>query len=61
MNFILKNENAVYYECGYSCDNCAFVRLGEQAFFLTDGRYAIEAREIIKNAEILQTRSALSD
>ena len=61
MNFILKNENAVYYECGYSCDNCAFVRLGEKAFFLTDGRYAIEAREIIKNAEILQTRSALSD
>lgn len=61
MNFILKNENAVYYECGYSCDNCAFVRLGEQAFFLTDGRYAIEAREIIKNAEILQTRGALSD
>ena len=61
MNFILKNENAVYYECGYSCDNCAFVRLGEKAFFLTDGRYAIEAREIIKNAEILQTRGALSD
>lgn len=61
MNFILKNENAVYYECGYSCDNCAFVRLGEQAFFLTDGRYAIEAREIIKNAEILQTRGTLSD
>ena len=61
MNFILKNENAVYYECGYSCDNCAFVRLDEKAFFLTDGRYAIEAREIIKNAEILQTRGALSD
>lgn len=61
MNFILKNENAVYYECGYSCDNCAFVRLGEKAFFLTDGRYAIEAREIIKNAEILQTRGTLSD
>ena len=61
MNFILKNENAVYYECGYSCDNCSFVRLGEKAFFLTDGRYAIEAREIIKNAEILQTRGALSD
>jgi len=21
MNFILKDENAVFYECGYSCDN----------------------------------------
>ncbi len=38
MNYMLKNENAIYYECGYSCDNALFLRLGKEAFFITDSR-----------------------
>ncbi len=53
MNFILKNENAVYYECGFSCDNVIFLKLGSEAFFITDGRYTTEAKENIKNAEVV--------
>lgn len=53
MNFILKDENAVFYECGYSCDNEIFLRVGEKAFFLTDARYGIEANENIANAEVI--------
>ncbi len=53
MNYILKDENAVFYECGYSCDNEIFLRVGEKAFFLTDARYGIEARENIANAEVI--------
>ncbi len=53
MNYILKDENAVYYECGFSCDNEIFLRLGSEAFFLTDSRYLTEAREFIKDAEVV--------
>ncbi len=55
MNLILKNENAVYYECGFSCDNVIFLKLGNEAFFITDGRYTTEAKENVKNAEVLQS------
>lgn len=53
MSFILKDENAVFYECGYSCDNEIFISHAEKNFFITDARYGIEAAEIIKNAEII--------
>lgn len=53
MSFILKDENAVFYECGYSCDNEIFISHGGENFFITDARYGIEASEIIKNSEIL--------
>ena len=53
MNYILKDENAVFYECGYSCDNEIFLRVGERAFFLTDARYGIEAMENIAGAEVI--------
>ena len=26
-NFILKNENAIYYEANYSCDNVVYLSL----------------------------------
>lgn len=48
-NYILKNENAIYYECGYSCDNALYLQLGSESFFITDGRYTIDAKENIKN------------
>lgn len=54
VNYILKNENAVYYECGFSCDNEVFLQLGSEAFFITDARYTTEASEVVKNAIVLE-------
>jgi Xaa-Pro aminopeptidase len=48
-NYILKNENSIYYECGYSCDNCIYISLEDESFFITDSRYEIDAKEHIKN------------
>jgi len=56
MNYILQDENALYYECGYSCDNALFLSLGSEKFFLTDGRYQEEATEAIKNATVIIAR-----
>lgn len=53
MNYILKDENAQYFECGFSCDNAIFLKLGSEAFFITDARYTTEASETIKNAEVV--------
>lgn len=54
-NFILKNENAIYYECGFSCDNVIFLSLGSEKFFITDARYTIEAKEYAKNCEVIES------
>lgn len=51
-NYILKNENSVYYECGFSCDNVIFLSLGSEQFFITDARYTVEAKELIKSKKI---------
>ena len=53
MNYIVKDENAIYYECSYSSDNALFLRLGSEAFFITDSRYAIEANESVKDATVI--------
>ncbi len=53
MNYIHKNENAIYYECGYSCDNAIFLKLSSEAFFLTDPRYEIEAKNEVLNAKVV--------
>ncbi len=42
-NYILKNENAIFYECGYSCDNVIFIKIHNESFFITDARYTIES------------------
>lgn len=60
-NFILKNENAIFYECGYSCDNALYLNLKDECFFITDARYAIEAKENIKNATIITSSSLIKD
>jgi len=57
MNFILRDENAIFYEIGYSCDNALLLSLGSEKFFFTDGRYALEAKEAISNAKITITNS----
>jgi len=53
MNYMLKNENAIYYECAYSCDNALYLKLGKEAYFITDGRYAIDAKQHVKGAKVL--------
>ncbi|AYJ80606.1 X-Pro aminopeptidase [Aliarcobacter cryaerophilus ATCC 43158] len=58
-NFILKNENSIYYECSFSCDNAIFLNLGSEKFFITDARYTIEAKEYAKNCEIIESSNLI--
>ena len=60
IDYILKDENAVYHECGFSCDNELFIKLGSEAFFITDPRYMVEAKEKVKNAEVIEAKRDLS-
>ena len=60
-NTILRDENAVYYECGFSCDNVIFLRLGSEAFYITDPRYTLEAKECVKGAEVIEAEKDLSE
>lgn len=59
-NILLKDESALYYECGYSCDNGVYLRLGSESWFFTDGRYAIEAKEALKDTELVVTSDLYS-
>lgn len=59
-NFILKDENAVFYECGYSCDNDIFLNLGDNKFFITDARYGIEAKENARDVQIIISNDIIS-
>jgi Xaa-Pro aminopeptidase len=56
MNYMLNNENAIYYECGYSCDNVLYLSLGSEAYFITDSRYTIEAKAEVRNAKVVIDR-----
>lgn len=53
MNYIIKDENALYYECGFSSDNALFLKLGSESFFITDSRYTVEAQESVKGAMVI--------
>jgi len=55
-NYILCNENAVYYECNYSCDNLIFICLGDEKFFITDGRYDLDANLNAKDCQVIITK-----
>jgi len=57
-NFILNKENEVFYECGYSCDNVIYLSLGDEKYFITDGRYTIDAKENAQ-AEVITTKDLL--
>ena len=61
MNYIVKNENALYYECGYSCDNAIFLSLSSEKFFITDARYTNEAKLLVKNVEVVDGARNLID
>jgi Xaa-Pro aminopeptidase len=54
MHYILRDENAIYYECGYSSDNAVYLRLGEDAWLITDSRYTVEAKEAVRGAEVVE-------
>ena len=56
MNYILRDENAIYYECSYSCDNAIYLKCGSEAFFITDSRYTIEAEEKVVGAEVITAK-----
>jgi len=58
-NYIVQNENAVYFECGYSCDNVIFLSLGGDNYFITDARYEIEAKLMAQNCEVLITNDLI--
>ena len=53
---MLRDENAIYYECGYSCDNALYLSLGSEAFFITDSRYMIDATENVQKAKVVINR-----
>ncbi|AXH14198.1 X-Pro aminopeptidase [Malaciobacter mytili LMG 24559] len=59
-NYILRDENAIYYECGFSCDNVIFISLGSEKFFLTDARYILEAKEYAKDCSIIEANDLLT-
>jgi len=50
---VFQNENALYYECNYSCDNAIFLKLGSESYLFTDSRYEIEAKSSVKDAEVV--------
>ena len=56
MTRIHRDESALYYACGYSCDNAIYLDLGAEKYFITDGRYAVDAEENVQGAEVLITR-----
>lgn len=60
-NYILRNENAIYYECSYSCDNVIYLKLGSEAFFITDARYTIEAKASVKNAKVIESSNLIQE
>jgi Xaa-Pro aminopeptidase len=58
MNFIVNKENEVYYECGYSNDNCILLVIDKEKYLITDGRYTLEAKEEAE-AEVIEDRNLL--
>jgi len=54
-NFILLNENAIYFEAKFSCDNVIFLSLSGENYFITDARYTTEAKEFCDNCEVIES------
>ncbi|MDC0933146.1 aminopeptidase P family protein [Arcobacteraceae bacterium] len=58
-NYILQDENAVYFECGYSCDNVIYISISGDNYFITDARYEIEAKLMARNCEVIITNDLI--
>lgn len=55
--FFTTDESAMLYECGFSCDNAIFFKNHNEAFFITDSRYVLEAKEKShKHIEIIESK-----
>jgi Xaa-Pro aminopeptidase len=54
-NFILQNENAIYFECKFSCDNVIFLNLSDEKYFITDARYITEAKEYARDCQVIES------
>jgi len=50
MNSIHINENAIYYACGYSNDNCIYLSLGSESYLITDSRYTLDATRSLEES-----------
>ena len=59
-NFILRDENAIYFECKFSCDNVIFLNLGDERYFITDARYTTEAKEYAKKCEVIESSNLIN-
>ncbi len=60
--FFTQSESAMLYECGFACDNAIFFRAKNDAFFITDSRYALEARQKAhKNVQIVESDNLIKD
>lgn len=59
LNYLVKGENALFYESGYGCDNGVFLSLRGEKFFITDGRYFHEAKQFVKSDICVLQSSAL--
>jgi Xaa-Pro aminopeptidase len=53
LNRIYRDESALYHACGYGCDHAIYLKLGSEAYFITDGRYTVDAEANVHGAEVL--------
>jgi Xaa-Pro aminopeptidase len=61
VNRIHRDESALYHACGYSCDHAIYLDLGSEAFFITDGRYTVDATEQVRGAEVITARDLIKE
>jgi len=59
-NIITIDENSQFYLCGYSCDNAILLQLANEKYFITDGRYLIEAKQNVDRfTSVIETKNLL--
>lgn len=52
---LLLSHAAQMEACGFGCDNAIILQSPQKQYFITDGRYTIEAKEVIKErAEVIE-------
>lgn len=53
--FFTSDIGAMQYRCNFSCDNAIFFKHNDEAYFITDSRYNLEAKECAKNVEVVKS------
>lgn len=59
--FFTSDISAMQYECNFSCDNAIFFKHNDEAYFITDSRYTLEAKECAKNVEVVESSDLIGD